>query len=125
MSTLEDPMAGARNTTVGGVVIDEVPAGRARVKRVIYPPGFRWSTHMAPVTGTDRCQHAHVGFVAQGSLAVEYPDGCVVEYHAPAALVVEPGHDGWVIGDTSAVLIQVDCDTETVARFGMTGAHAH
>jgi hypothetical protein len=125
MSRLEDPIAGATHTDVGGVAVDEVTAGRARVKRVVYPPGWRWSAQMAPVTGTDRCQHAHVGFVAQGALAVEYADGCVVEFHSPAAVVVEPGHDGWVIGDEPAVLIQVDCDTETVARFGLAGEHTH
>jgi hypothetical protein len=125
MSLLEAAIEGATKTTVGGVAVDEVRAGRARVKRVVYPPGWRWSTDMAPVTGTERCQHAHVGFVAQGSLAVEYADGCVVEFHAPAAVVVEPGHDGWVIGDEHAVLIQVDCDTETVERLGLAGEHRH
>jgi hypothetical protein len=67
MTRLEDPMAGATHTDVGGVSVDEVAAGRARVKRLVYPPGWRWSAQMAPVTVTERCQHAHVGFVAQGS----------------------------------------------------------
>jgi hypothetical protein len=125
MTRLEDPMAGATHTDVGGVSVDEVAAGRARVKRLVYPPGWRWSAQMAPVTGTERCQHAHVGFVAQGSIAVEYADGCVVEFHSPAAVVVEPDHDGWVIGDEPAVFIQVDCDTETVSRLGLEGRHTH
>jgi hypothetical protein len=125
VSDLEDPIDGAIQTTIGGVVVDEVPAGRARVKRVVYPPGWRWSVDMSPVTGTDRCQHAHVGFVVQGALAVEYEDGCKVEFYAPAPVVVEPGHDGWVIGDGSAVLIQVDCDADTVERLGLLGEHRH
>jgi hypothetical protein len=122
---LEGPIAGATQTTVGGVTADEVPAGRARVKRVTYPPGWRWRTHMQPVTGTDWCQHAHVGFLAQGALVVEYADGCRNEFTAPAAVVVEPGHDGWVVGDEPAVFLQVDCGPETVERFGLAGAHEH
>jgi hypothetical protein len=125
MSRLESDIEGASRSDVGGVAVDEVRAGRARVKRVIYPVGWKWSVDMAPVTGTDLCQHAHVGFVAQGALAVQYADGCIVEFHAPAAVVAEPGHDGWVIGDEAAVLIQVDCDTETVERFGLAGEHRH
>ena len=72
MSLLEEPLVGARRSEVGGLVIDEVDAGRGRVKRVIYPPGWRWSTDMAPVTGGDRCMHAHVGFLVQGRMVVEY-----------------------------------------------------
>ena len=52
MSGLEGAIAGATRTDVGGLTVDEMQAGEARVKRVIYPPGWRWSTHMAPVTGT-------------------------------------------------------------------------
>ena len=37
-------MEGARRSEVGGLVVDEVEAGRGRVKRVIYPPGWRWMT---------------------------------------------------------------------------------
>jgi hypothetical protein len=125
MSVLEEPIDGAMRTAIGGLVADEVVAGRARVKRMIYPPGWRWSVNMAPVVGSERCMHAHVGFLVQGSIAVEYDDGCRVEYTAPAPIVVEPGHDGWVLGDQAAVMVQVDCDTETVDRFGLTGSHHH
>ena len=92
-------MAGARRSEVGGLVVDEVEAGRGRVKRVIYPPGWRWKTDMAPVTGGDLCMHAHVGFLVQGRMVVEYQDGCRETYQAPAAVVVAPGHDGWVEGE--------------------------
>jgi hypothetical protein len=39
--------------------------------------------------------------------------------------VIEPGHDGWVLGDETAILIQFDCATETVDRLGLDGAHQH
>ena len=46
------PIKGADQRTVGGVRIDIVRAGNGRIKRLVYPPGFRWSSHMKPLVGT-------------------------------------------------------------------------
>jgi hypothetical protein len=124
-NSLLDPIRGAERREVGGVQVDAVRTGAARVKRIVYQPGFRWSTHMQPITRTDRCMHAHVGFLAQGQIHVEYPDGCVHEYAAPAAVAIEPGHDGWVVGDEPAVLIEIDFESDTVNRLGMPEEHSH
>jgi hypothetical protein len=113
------PIPGADTRLVGGVQVDVVPAGAGRIKRVIYQPGFRWSTHMRGSVGTDLCMHAHVGFIARGRVAVRYADGTTAEFVAPQVVAIEPGHDGWVVGDEPAVLIEVDFMSETPARFGM------
>lgn len=105
---------------VGGVRLDTVRAGEARVKRMVYPAGFRWSKHMKPISGTDLCMHAHVGFIARGSIHIDYADGTKVEFVAPQAVAIEPGHDGYVVGDEPAVLIEVDFEGQTAERFGMT-----
>jgi hypothetical protein len=105
--------------------VDVVRAGAARVKRVVYPPGFQWSTHMKPIVGTDMCMHAHVGFLAQGRIHIMYTDGCTVEFAAPQALAIEPGHDGRVVGDEPAIVIEVDFERETIERLGMPNAHRH
>ena len=125
MSALEQPIAGATRTEIGGLVVDEVAAGRGRIKRVIYPPGWRWTTHMAPAAGGDRCGHAHIGMLVQGTIVVEYPDGCRDIQVAPAAVVVAPGHDSWVEGDQPAVLIQYDCGPDTVELLGLPAEHRH
>jgi len=109
----------------GGLQLDIVRAGGSRVKRVIYPPGFRWSTHMKEIAGTDLCMHAHVGFLARGRIHIQYADGCKLEFAAPQVVVVEPGHDGWVVGDEAAVLIEFDFEGDTVRRLGMPDAHRH
>jgi len=118
-------MRGAEHQTFGPVEIDVVTVGDARIKRVIYPPGLRWSVDLRPLVGTETCQHAHVGFLAHGALRFEYPDGCVVELDAPAVVDVAPGHDAWVSGDEPAVLIEVDYLGDTVARLGVASAHRH
>jgi len=114
------PIPGADSRTVGGVQVDVAQAGSGRIKRVIYQPGFRWSTHMKGQVGTSLCMHAHVGFIARGRIAARYADGTTVEFAAPQVVAVEPGHDGWVVGDEPAVLIEVDFMGDTAAVFGMS-----
>ena len=113
------PMPGADTRVVGGVQVDVAQAGTGRIKRVIYQPGFRWSSHMKDSVGTDLCMHAHVGFIARGRIAARYGDGTTVEFAAPQVVAIQPGHDGWVVGDEPAVLIEVDFLGETAAKFGM------
>jgi hypothetical protein len=116
---------GAEHRTIGHVRLDVGPAGAARVKRMVYPIGFRWSVDMKPIVGTDLCMHAHVGFLARGEIHIEYADGCVVEHKAPQIVAIEPGHDGWVVGDEPVVLIEFDFERDTVSRLGMPDAHRH
>src|SRR3954454_9516162 len=109
------PMKSADHREVGGVELDIVRAGTSRVKRVIYPPGFRWSTHMKPIAGTDLCMHAHVGFLARGEVHIQYRDGCKLEFVAPQVMAIEPGHEGWVVGSEPAVVIEFDFEGDTAA----------
>ena len=119
------PIKGATARVIGGVRLEVAPAGAARVKRMIYPAGFRWSKAMKPIVGTDRCMHAHVGFLARGEIHIEYADGCVVEYKAPQVVAIDPGHDGWVVGKEPVVLIEFDFERDTVSKLGMPAEHRH
>ena len=114
------PIPGAESRALNGVQVDVVPAGTGRIKRVIYQPGFRWSTHMKATVGTDFCMHAHVGFIARGSIGIRYRDGKTAEFTAPQVVAIDPGHEGWVNGSEPAVLIEVDFMGDTAERFGMT-----
>lgn len=119
------PVKGAERRKVGHVQLDVGRAGSARVKRLIYPVGFRWSKDMKPAIGGDYCMHAHVGFLAHGEIHIEYPDGCVIEHKAPQVVCIEPGHDGWVVGKEPVVMIEIDFENDTVKRLGMPKAHRH
>ena len=118
-------MANAETRSVGGVQLDIARVGSGRVKRMIYPPGFRWSKDMKPIVGTEYCMHAHVGFLARGQVHVEYPDGCKLEFAAPQVMSIEPEHDGWVVGTEPAVVIEFDFEGETARRCGMPERHRH
>ena len=119
------PMQGAEHREVGGVQLDIARAGAGRVKRVVYPPGFRWSAKMKAIVGGDLCMHAHVGFLARGQVHIQYADGCALEFTAPQVVAIEPGHDAWVVGDEPVVLIEFDFEGETVSRLGMPEVHGH
>ncbi len=103
------PIRGAVHREIGGVTIDIMEAANGRVKRVCYPPGFRWSTHMQPIVKTQLCMHAHVEF----------------DVSAPRAVVLDPGHDAWVVGREPAVLIEFDALNRTAERFGLPPTHQH
>jgi len=124
-ASLLAPVRGATHREIGSVNLDIARAGAARVKRVIYPAGFRWSADLKPIIGTPLCEHAHVGFLAHGEIHVEYADGCIVEQKAPQVIAIEPGHDAWVVGPDPVVLIEFDFEGDTIARLGMPAEHRH
>lgn len=119
------PIEGADRRDLNGVLVDTMRAGGGRIQRVIYPAGYRWSTHVKPAVGTDLCMHAHVGFLVRGRMQGEYADGCTFDLTAPAPVVVEAGHDAWVVGDEDAVFIGVDFEGQTAERFGLPEQHGH
>ena len=82
-----------------------------------------------------KCRHTYfknwTDFQANALLAgstcigIRFTDGCTLEFVAPQAVVIEPGHIGWVVGDEDAVLIEVDFEGETARRFGLPEEHRH
>ena len=128
-STPADPLLaavkGAERRNIGHVRLDVGRAGAARVKRMVYPAGFRWSVDMRPIVGRSLTMHAHVGFIAHGEIHSESGGGCVVEHKARQIVAIEPGNDGWVVGNEPVVLIEFDFEGDTVNRLGMPDAHRH
>jgi XTP/dITP diphosphohydrolase len=119
------PMESDEHREICGVQVDVGRTGAARVKRLIYPPGYHWANEMSALMGTKLCMHAHVGFMARGQINVRFADGCVEEFKAPRFVHVEPGHEGWVVGDEPAVLIEFDFEGDTVNRLAVPQVHKH
>ena len=116
---------GAERRDVNGVRTEVTRAGEGRIRRVIYPVGFRWSKTMKPTVRTEHCMYTHVGFIVQGSVEIEYADGCRRRFTAPEAVTIEAGHDGWVAGSEPAVMIEFDFEGDTAKRFGLPSSHQH
>ncbi len=92
--------------------VRQMPRGRFEVVRVggltigraTYEPGWRWSVHVGPSVGAQRCTVEHVGLVVSGRATAAFEDGTVVElrpggvFHIPAR-----PHDSWVVGSETYV----------------------
>ena len=69
------------------------------IGRATYQPGWKWSEHVGPVTGSSRCRVEHLGLVVSGVATVAFEDR-VVEMHPGDLFYVPPvPHDSWVVGD--------------------------
>jgi quercetin dioxygenase-like cupin family protein len=70
-----------------------------------FEPGWRWSDHVKPLSGTESCEVEHIGYVLRGQMKVVMAGGdeLVVEpgdvFHMPA------GHDAWTVGDEACVVL--------------------
>lgn len=91
--------------TEGRTVQKIVEIGDFTVGRVTQRPGWRWSTDIRPLVGTEWCEARHVGVVLEGRLGVELRDGTRFEVAAEDVFDIPPGHDAWVVGDQRFVSI--------------------
>jgi quercetin dioxygenase-like cupin family protein len=77
-----------------------VRLGGVTLGRATYEPGWRWSEHVGPSVGAERCEVEHVGLVLSGTATAAFADGTVVELHAGELFHIPPvPHDSWVVGD--------------------------
>ncbi len=79
-------------------------AGRT-VGRATFQPGWRWSQSIKPLVKTQSCEVPHFQYHLSGKLRVRMDDGTEKEFKAGDISLLESGHDGWVVGDEPAVVI--------------------
>ena len=84
--------------------LDVVTIGDFTLGRGTYEPGWRWSQDVKPIAGTDLCMARHSGVCLSGEMTVQAEDGTEVTFKAGDVVVIEPGHDAWVNGNTPCVL---------------------
>jgi class 3 adenylate cyclase len=93
----------AETREIPGVVDQVVELGDITVMRQCLEPGWRWSTHVKPIVGTEWCEARHVGVLLSGRVGILLADGTTFELVANDVYEIPPGHDGYVIGDEPAV----------------------
>jgi quercetin dioxygenase-like cupin family protein len=81
--------------------------GPMTIGRATYEPGWRWTEHVAPTSGTSSCQVEHVGLVVSGQAVAKMDDGREVVMKANDLFYVPPGHDSWVVGDEPYVSLHL------------------
>jgi class 3 adenylate cyclase len=83
-----------------------VELGDFTVGYVVHQPGWSWSEHVRPSVGGTWCQARHVGVLLSGRTGVRFEDGRSYEISPREVVDIAPGHDGRVIGDEPAVMIE-------------------
>lgn len=86
--------------------VELVNLAGGQIGRYTFQPGWKWSECIKPVAGTETCQTDHVGYVVSGSLHVTHEDGSEGDVKAGDVYRLAPGHDGWVVGNEAAVLVE-------------------
>src|SRR5688572_30410896 len=83
-----------------------VTVGKTAIARIECQPGWRWSTDIKPTARTVSCQHHHQGMILSGRLHVVSDEGGERIIGPGDAFDILPGHDAWVPGDESCVMIE-------------------
>ena len=77
--------------------VDVVHLAGSTAGQATFEPGWRWSTSVKPIVGTDSCQGHHLGYVLSGTLHVMTDEGDEVDIDvldpaaAPGTGTPEPG----------------------------------
>ena len=84
---------------------DVVNIGGRTIGRGTFEPGWRWSSNVKPIAGTDSCQVSHLGYVLSGRITIRMDDGSETSIAPGQVVAIPPGHDAWVDGDEPCVMI--------------------
>ena len=85
--------------------LEIIDTGQGAVGRARFKPGWRWSEHVQPITGTRSCEAAHTGYVISGQMKIVMDDGSESDFGPGDFMVASPGHDAWVVGSDPCVVI--------------------
>lgn len=85
--------------------VELVNIGGATVGRAVFEPGWRWSTSVKPIVNTHSCEAAHFQYHVSGILRVKMDDGTEFDCKPGDVTMIPPGHDAWVVGNETAVII--------------------
>jgi quercetin dioxygenase-like cupin family protein len=96
----------ARPFAANGELLLVTVAGR-EIGKGVFEPGWRWSSHVKPIAGTESCEFPHFLYVVSGRMRVLMDDGREVELRPGDVAAIPPGHDAEVLGDEPCVTVDI------------------
>src|SRR5437762_13692667 len=72
-----------------------------------FEPGWKWSSHVKPIAGTESCQATHLLYCISGRMKIVMADGTEGEIGPGDVASIAPGHDAWTVGDATSVAVDV------------------
>lgn len=85
--------------------LELVTVGGATMGRAVFQPGWKWSECVKPISKTESCLAAHLGYVVSGRLTTVMDDGTRIDLGPGDACSLPSGHDAWVEGNEPVVMI--------------------
>jgi hypothetical protein len=82
-----------------------VKIGGAEVGRLVFEPGWRWSSDVKPIAQTASCEAPHFQYHVSGRLAIQMDDGTELIAGPGDITSLPSGHDAWVVGDEAVVTV--------------------
>jgi hypothetical protein len=79
--------------------------GGSEIGRLVLEPGWRWSTDVKPIAGTESCEAPHFQYHVSGRLAIKMDDGTEFVAESGDITSLPSGHDAWVVGDEAVVVV--------------------
>ena len=77
-----------------------VKLNKMTIGKATYDPGWKWSEHISPLSGTKFCEVEHYGMVLSGSATVAIPNKKIYLLNKGDLFYVSStSHDSWVVGD--------------------------
>jgi uncharacterized cupin superfamily protein len=94
------PFAGKGQLVLVNVAGKEVGKG-------VFEPGWRWSSNVKPIAGTESCEFPHFLYVVSGRMRVTMDDGSEVELRAGDVASIPAGHDAEVVGQEPCITVDI------------------
>jgi quercetin dioxygenase-like cupin family protein len=85
--------------------LDLITVGDSQIGRLTLEPGWRWSEHVKPTAGTQWCEAPHFQYHVAGTMRIATSDGREFDANPGAVTSLPAGHDAWVVGDDSVVVV--------------------
>ncbi len=85
--------------------VEVVNFGGMSIGRAVLQPGWSWSECVKPIVKTNSCQAPHTQYVVSGRMKVVMDDGTEEEFGPGDAMIIPPGHNAWVVGNESFVVV--------------------
>lgn len=85
--------------------VELIKIGGATIGRAIFEPGWRWATSVQPIANTKSCEAPHFQYHVAGTMKIVMDDGTELECNPGDVSFLPSGHDAWVVGNESAVVV--------------------
>ena len=85
--------------------VDLLSIGGSEIGRLTLQPGWRWSSHVKPLVGTELCESPHFQYHVQGTLHIQMADGTEFDACPGDVTALPHGRDAWVVGGEPVVVV--------------------